>query len=67
MKIKLQVGNLEFYQYPIVKDSVFGEIRAKAFTENGIRVEFYSGTDVGIHLHKNALFVHYDSSEIEYD
>lgn len=56
--IKLELTWVEPYEPPLPVEDRFGLIDSVGVTENGIRVEFYKGKDLGVHLHKNALFVH---------
>lgn len=57
-EIKLELTWLESYDLPLPVDNTFGLIDCVGVTENGIRVEFYKGKDLGVHLHRNALYVH---------
>ena len=61
--INLETTWLQPYEVPLPVDSKFGIIDSVGVTENGIRVEFYKGKDLGVHLHINALYVHESNLE----
>ncbi|QHZ59830.1 hypothetical protein HWD03_gp070 [Alteromonas phage vB_AmeM_PT11-V22] len=65
MKINLNINYVEPYSYPYPLLQGFGHIVYKGFTENGVRVEVYIGEDVGVHLKRNALFVHLSEVDLE--
>ncbi|QDP64839.1 MAG: hypothetical protein GOVbin2917_154 [Prokaryotic dsDNA virus sp.] len=62
-KVNITLSWMSPYDAPLPVDDKFGDIRGVGVTENGIRVEFYTGEDSGVYLHKNALYVHESNLE----